>query len=616
MARQGARGRALVLATGLALAVGLVACGGSSDDDPAPALPVEPPAPATPEPALETPPSPIAPPDPSLPEPVEPSLPKASAPTEPAPRTTGPVEPPAPASPTPPVPATPIAPPAAPAPPTATEVSTPAAAATPAPAPLTTRRREAEIVSDIELARGEAITEFGTYVLNVETGAASRIRGRTDLQRFVMVEAVAPDTWFELPSPVGGWFGEWSRERAWESPDGRSLLLFDGEAFHAIGLDRGAVTAVRWPAGMAPFGASSDGDASEYHIGVFSSGDGFAVIGRDTREDATCRVVRYDWAAQVLSDASFACAGDIWDGKPWQGPYLSPDGRRIAAITLTKRVSGVFTGSLPRLTAVSVFDAVTGDALFRVKGAFWDLLKVRTLSSFKIYPHTLWLPHSEGLVVRTVARDRIVTADGRWSPLPNTLQNRRFVPGPGEPLRFLLSNLTVADSAGTVLASVGVEIDSPWGISVASRWGATNNEVFFSVHDNCCGSLTILRSVLPPVIERPPFDDRLLLRVVADGTCLNIRDEPLTESARVTCLPDGSIVETVESQQSHSGRWFEEGARTRYEFGEGTHTAISDSGCSRGQSCVWLRVRSDDGAEGWALSDYLRWAKGEPAPAP
>ncbi len=616
MARYGAWGRTLALAAGLALAVSLAACDGSSGDDPVAVVPGEPPAPATPESASETPEPSITPPDPSLPEPVEPSLPKASAPTEPAPKTTGPVEPPAPASLTPPVTATSIASPAATAPPTVTEVATSAAAATPAPTPLTTRRREAEIVSDIELSRGEAITELGVYVLNVETGAASRIRGRTDLQRFVMVEAVAPDTWFELPSPVGGWFGEWSRERAWESPDGRSLLLFDGEAFHAIGLDRGAVTAFRPPVGMAPFGASSAGDAGGYHVGVFSSGDGFAVIGRDTREDATCRVVRYDWAAQVLSDASFACTSDIRAGEPWQGPYLSPDGRRIAAITLTKRVSAVFTGSLTQLTAVSVFDAVTGDALFRVKGAFWDLLRVRTLSFFKIYPHTLWLPHSEGLVVRTVAGDRIVTADGRWSPLPNTLQNRRFVPGPGEPLRFLLSNLTVADAAGTVLASVGVEIDSPWGISVASRWGATNNEVVFTVYDNCCGSLTILRSVLPPVIERRTFDDRLLLQVVADGMCLNIRDEPLTESARVTCLPDGSIVETVESQQTHWPHFIEEGAHRRYWFGEGTHTATSDSGCSRGQSCVWLRVRSDDGAEGWALSDYLRWAKGEPAPAP
>ena len=74
----------------LVLASGLVACDGSSDDDPptaametpAPlAVPIESPAPATPEPATETPQPPITPPDPPLPEPVEPGATAASPPT-------------------------------------------------------------------------------------------------------------------------------------------------------------------------------------------------------------------------------------------------------------------------------------------------------------------------------------------------------------------------------------------------------------------------------------------------------------------------------------------------------------------------------------------------------
>ena len=97
MAQYGARGRALVLAAGLALATGLAACSGAADDGaPAgatetaapPAASTKPPA-AAPSPALAAPAAgsetahpPATPPDPPLPEPVEPGAPAASPPTD------------------------------------------------------------------------------------------------------------------------------------------------------------------------------------------------------------------------------------------------------------------------------------------------------------------------------------------------------------------------------------------------------------------------------------------------------------------------------------------------------------------------------------------------------
>ena len=86
----------------LALAAGLLACGGSSDDDPTavapetappPAVPDEPAAPAPPAPPPETPQTPPAPP---LPEPPASPAPEASPPTD------EPVEPPLPNAPAPP----------------------------------------------------------------------------------------------------------------------------------------------------------------------------------------------------------------------------------------------------------------------------------------------------------------------------------------------------------------------------------------------------------------------------------------------------------------------------------------------------------------------------------
>ena len=109
-----------ILALALALAAGLLACGGSSDDDatavapetaPPPAVPDEPAAPAPPAPPPETPQTPPAPPLPEPPaEAVASPAPEASPPTdEPTPPATAaaeqpdaPVEPPLPNAPAPP----------------------------------------------------------------------------------------------------------------------------------------------------------------------------------------------------------------------------------------------------------------------------------------------------------------------------------------------------------------------------------------------------------------------------------------------------------------------------------------------------------------------------------
>ena len=87
--------------------------------------------------------------------------------------------------------------------------------------------------------------------------------------------------------------------------------------------------------------------------------------------------------------------------------------------------------------------------------------------------------------------------------------------------------------------------------------------------------LSVDRPPLSPVIELPPFDDRLLVEVVVEG-CLNLREEPQREAPVVACLPDGTRAETDDYSS-----WPEEG---------------------------WMHLLLDDGATGWAHADYLRWA--------
>ena len=349
------------------------------------------------------------------------------------------------------------------------------------------------------------------------------------------------------------------------------------------------------PADMVPLhGPFSRESSLADGVATSTSNEGFALIGREAGDPETCRVVRYDPNSAVLSDASFACAPS------WDGPYLSPDGNLIAANVLP-REGPDGPGSYRRLTAVAVFDAATGEELFRIRSAFWF-----SGDHLARAPGTVWLPDSSGLVVTTARGNRIVTAEGTWAPLPATLRETWFVTSPTAPLRFLLrhygpqSAVAVLDEDGGLVATVGAEVKrSPEEhpdsfLVVAPWWGATGHEVHMAVWFQGPTSFIELTTVLPPVIERAPIEERLLVRVTTDGPCLDVREEPAPDSPTVTCLEDGSMVETVESTQ-------------------GTHTAISFSGCPT-WTCTWIYLQTEEGAEGWALSDQLRWAKGEPPP--
>ncbi len=79
-----------------------------------------------------------------------------------------------------------------------------------------------------------------------------------------------------------------------------------------------------------------------------------------------------------------------------------------------------------------------------------------------------------------------------------------------------------------------------------------------------------------------PEDDRLLVEVVAD-TCLNLRERASLDAPTLACLPNGAVAETDD---------FALYSRT-------------DDFVLYPQP--WLHLRTDDGLEGWASAEYLRW---------
>ena len=180
----------------------------------------------------------------------------------------------------------------------------------------------------------------------------------------------------------------------------------------------------------------------------------------------------------------------------------------------------------------------------------------------------LWLADGSGLVVGVSGSDRLVTLDGRWGPVLG-------MPSPDKPNRFA-SGTTVTDASGQPLASANfVERRTVLGNTwTRADWGSGSDELLVRLSVSYDGYLTD-RPPLSPVIELPPFDDRLLVEVVVDG-CLNLREEPSRDAPVMGCLPDGTRAET----DAYSW-WPEQG---------------------------WMRLLIDGGATGWAHADYLRWA--------
>ena len=204
-----------------------------------------------------------------------------------------------------------------------------------------------------------------------------------------------------------------------------------------------------------------------------------------------------------------------------------------------------------------------------------------------------WLADSSGLVVETVRGRQIVEIDGEWISLPDRLPSGTLRPSPTDPARFIHANpfrgsrptVAVVDRSDQVLASANLLGVPVWGLS----WSASGHEVFFhNQQGRQQGAPGTIVPVLQPAIHQPPFDDSLTAEVVVD-TCLNVRAEATTESEIVVCLPPERVVELV----AHPADGY-----------------VVEGPCVEDDlygNCVWVHVLTEDGEQGWAYADFLRW---------
>ena len=296
-----------------------------------------------------------------------------------------------------------------------------------------------------------------------------------------------------------------------------------------------------------------------------------AIAGPDS-----CHVMHYGWDGATLLDVSVPVV-PLFGRRDCR---TSPDGRWLTAVTATAAADDAW--GRPIALAVSILDTTTGDEVYRVKG---------------VEGPGWWLPDSSGVSMSTSRGTRIVTLDGQWAseaPRPASVSAKpapviaKPAPAPTQP-EYRIDHqkrvVTVRDHEGENLASLHfAEADtSLFGYpGISGSWGGTRDElrVRVSVYPGgrCgCGGDYVGPSPLAPVIESPPFEDRLQVEVVVD-TCLRLRQEPSLRAAVVTCLPNGVIADTDGYTVDY------------YDY------------------VPWMHVRTADGLEGWASADYLRWA--------
>ena len=656
LVRHARRSMSVLLAAGLALllSAGLTACTGEPEERP-PA-----PATATPAPAATETPSPTSTATPSPTPAATPSPTPTAAPTpSPAP------------SPTPTVPArtptpTPTATPSATQTPSTTPTATPSPSPTPPPTPTPTATATpaplitAEDLGIREVDTAEALAAAG--LTHVRYAAGEEVPWDPGL--FLLeVESGVVEGW--VRSLAG--LPEEERGTAWNvsddiavSPSNRFVswaghgVLHDRQTGRTYALDRGSIEFDRWwgtgPGERLLFRLASSGafvamDAGMQPVARFTlpPGERFTspnggyilvreqgssgtfhlvdledetnpqvhtwalpwepVVNRDGAPvfriellddlvaflggvgDSACHVTRYDLRGVLLSDRTIPCGFarfNWWDGASL--PRISPDGRLIVAPTFDSLEEFAY-GREPVGAVMSIFDAATGAKIVRILGAHPAWIKGGLSPSGDV-----WLADSSGIIVQTRHGWRVAGLEGTWGPAPGWAS-------PDDPDRFFDYGWTIPGSSVAAVNQQGHEQASlsfgPPSASIpgpgyeaalilweSAGWGTRSDalRVWTSYwhtqeFDDYYGT-----PPLEAVIEHPPFDDRLLVEVVVD-TCLNVREQPWLDAPVVTCLQHGTVAETDDFEQF----W-------PYEL-------MSE----------WMHIRTDDGLEGWASAEYLRW---------
>ncbi len=270
-----------------------------------------------------------------------------------------------------------------------------------------------------------------------------------------------------------------------------------------------------------------------------------------------------------------------WEGEALPAPscpgMLSPDGRYAAVPDGSHYIAThSHMKHLERpWPSVTVTDAETCA----------PILRVRSAHAYERVWSARWLPTSEGIVVGVrggyaIARVRHAPA---LLPLPSDYPGPD--PAPTGDGRYFGYGSRVYDIAE------GRWRGPPEWDEGSFQWGASHRELWFHSYFYW-GDGRYYWLQLPPKIEYPPFAEETAFRVARTGSCLRLREGPGEESRVLDCLPDGERLLFVESDAEPD----------QYGNFQTPHPSLSEMWAEEGP---WVRVRTEDGTEGWVSHGYL-----------
>ena len=353
------------------------------------------------------------------------------------------------------------------------------------------------------------------------------------------------------------------------SPDGRAVVLELADKVHLVPVATGR------PAVLFDPPLRDDGHETPLLVRVdfryawilYAGGRGIVVSAVYESPEADRAVERhhFSWEGEALPAP--ACPG-----------MLSPDGRYTAVPDGSHYIAThSHMEHLERpWPSVTVTDAETCAPIFRVRSAH----------AYERVWSAQWLPTSEGIVVGVRGGYAIARVPHAPALLPLPSDYPGPDPAPTGDGRYFGYGSRVYDIAE------GRWRGPPEWDEGLFRWGASHRELWFHSYFYW-GDGRYYWLQLPPKIEYPPFAAETAFRVAGTGSCLRLREEPGENSRILDCLPDGERLLFVESGQPE---------QDQYGYLSSPHLSLSEMWAEEGP---WVRVRTEDGTEGWVSHGYL-----------